>query len=90
MRLSHRGDSSLLTGADVRPCRVLEAKQVFGDNDEAHPSVKYLFHTAGEYYVGGKIEAINRLQHYDFLELRCECDAGLGLGRSPWPATRCG
>lgn len=50
---------------------MLEAKEVFGSDDEAHPAIKYLFRTAGEYYVGGKIEAINRLQHYDFVDLRC-------------------
>lgn len=54
------------------PKRVLEAKEVFGADDEAHPAVKYLYHTAGEYYVGGKLEAVNRLQHYDFVDLRCE------------------
>jgi len=43
---------------------------VFG-GDEEHPAIKYLFHTAGEYYVGGKIEAIDRLMHYDYVALRC-------------------
>lgn len=51
--------------------RALEAKEVFGSDDEAHPAIKYLFRTAGDYYVGGKVEAINRLQHYDFVDLRC-------------------
>ncbi|TGJ81587.1 hypothetical protein E0Z10_g7183 [Xylaria hypoxylon] len=62
---------AILTVDDVyKPDKVLEAKEVFGSDDEAHPAVKYLFRTAGEYYVGGKIEAINRLQHYDFVDLR--------------------
>ncbi|KAF2969031.1 hypothetical protein GQX73_g4558 [Xylaria multiplex] len=62
---------AILTIDDVyKPDKVLEAKEVFGSDDEAHPAVKYLFRTAGEYYVGGKIEAINRLQHYDFVDLR--------------------
>ena len=52
--------------------RVLEAKEVFGSDDEAHPAVKYLFRTAAEFYVGGKVEAVNRLQHYDFVDLRCK------------------
>jgi ATP sulfurylase len=51
--------------------RALEAQEVFGGDDE-HPAVRYLFDTAKEYYVGGKLEAVNRLQHYDFLDLRCE------------------
>lgn len=52
--------------------RVLEAKEVFGSDDEAHPAVKYLFRTAADFYVGGKVEAVNRLQHYDFVDLRCK------------------
>ncbi|KAI1278860.1 putative sulfate adenylyltransferase [Xylaria sp. FL0933] len=62
---------AILTIEDIyKPDKVLEAKEVFGSDDEAHPAVKYLFRTAGDYYVGGKIEAINRLQHYDFVDLR--------------------
>ena len=51
--------------------RTVEAKEVFG-GDEEHPAVQYLFNTAKEFYVGGKLEAINRLQHYDFVDLRCK------------------
>ncbi|KAI1203512.1 putative sulfate adenylyltransferase [Nemania serpens] len=62
---------AILTVDDIyKPDKVLEAKEVFGSDDEAHPAIKYLFRTAGEYYVGGKVEAINRLQHYDFVDLR--------------------
>ncbi|KAI1080473.1 putative sulfate adenylyltransferase [Whalleya microplaca] len=62
---------AILTVDDIyKPDKVLEAKEVFGSDDEAHPAVKYLFRTAAEYYVGGKLEAINRLQHYDFVDLR--------------------
>lgn len=49
----------------------MEAKEVFG-GDEEHPAVRYLFNTAKDFYVGGKLEAVNRLQHYDFVELRCK------------------
>jgi hypothetical protein len=52
-------------------CRKKEAKEVFG-GDEEHPAVKYLFNTAREYYIGGKLDAINRLEHYDYVALRCE------------------
>lgn len=51
--------------------RTKEAKEVFG-GDAEHPAVKYLFETAQEFYVGGKIEAINRLEHYDYVALRCK------------------
>lgn len=50
---------------------------MFG-GDEEHPAVQYLFKTAGEFYVGGKLEAINRLQHYDFVDLRCKWHPDLG------------
>ncbi|KAI2639423.1 putative sulfate adenylyltransferase [Xylaria nigripes] len=62
---------AIITIDDIyKPDKGLEAREVFGSEDEAHPAVKYLFRTAGEFYVGGKIEAINRLQHYDFVDLR--------------------
>lgn len=51
--------------------RVKEAKEVFG-GDEEHPAIKYLYNTAKEYYVGGKIDAIDRLMHYDYVDLRCK------------------
>ncbi|KAI1330043.1 putative sulfate adenylyltransferase [Xylariaceae sp. FL0255] len=62
---------AILTVDDIyKPDKVKEAREVFGDDDEAHPAVKYLHKIAGEFYVGGKVEAINRLQHYDFVDLR--------------------
>ncbi|OTA95447.1 hypothetical protein M434DRAFT_69514 [Hypoxylon sp. CO27-5] len=62
---------AILTVDDIyKPDKVLEAKEVFGSDDEAHPAVKYLFRTAADFYVGGKVEAVNRLQHYDFVDLR--------------------
>ena len=63
---------AILTVDDVyRPDKALEAKEVFGGDPE-HPAVKYLYETADEFYVGGKLEAVNRLQHYDFVDLRCK------------------
>lgn len=51
--------------------RAKEAKEVFG-GDADHPAVKYLYNTAKEFYVGGKLDAINRLEHYDYVALRCK------------------
>ncbi len=34
--------------------------------------MKYLYNTAGEFYVGGKLDAVNRLEHYDYVALRCK------------------
>jgi sulfate adenylyltransferase len=62
---------AILTVDDIyKPDKHREAKEVFGDDDEAHPAVKYLHHTAGEYYIGGKLDAIDRLMHYDYVGLR--------------------
>ena len=52
--------------------RALEAREVFGSEDDTHPGIHFLFHTAKEFYVGGKLEALSRLEHYDFLDLRCK------------------
>lgn len=49
-----------------------EAQLVLGGDDE-HPAIRYLFSTAKEFYIGGKIDAINRLSHYDYVGLRCRC-----------------
>lgn len=51
--------------------RVKEAKLVFG-GDLEHPAVKFLNNTVHEYYIGGKLDAINRLEHYDYVALRCK------------------
>uniref|UniRef100_A0A060T6D9 Sulfate adenylyltransferase n=1 Tax=Blastobotrys adeninivorans TaxID=409370 RepID=A0A060T6D9_BLAAD len=67
-----RDDSALaiLTVEDVyKPDKQREADKVFrGDPD--HPANKFLFNTVKEYYVGGKLQAINRLNHYDYTDLR--------------------
>ncbi|KAJ4865134.1 ATP-sulfurylase domain-containing protein [Trichoderma breve] len=62
---------AILTVEDVyKPDKVQEAKLVFGSDDDTHPGVKHLFSVAQDFYVGGKLEAISRLEHYDFLDLR--------------------
>ncbi|KAF2747447.1 bifunctional sulfate adenylyltransferase subunit 1/adenylylsulfate kinase protein-like protein [Sporormia fimetaria CBS 119925] len=61
---------AIITVEDVyQPDKQKEAKEVFGGDPE-HPAVKYLFNQAHDYYVGGKIEAIDRLMHYDYVALR--------------------
>lgn len=59
--------------------RVNESIKVFGSDDDTHPGVKYLLSTAKQFYVGGKVEAIQRLEHYDFLDLRCESAIAMKL-----------
>lgn len=61
---------AILTVDDVyKPDKALEAKEVFGGDPE-HPAIKYLMNQTKEYYVGGKVEAVNRLNHYDYVALR--------------------
>lgn len=31
----------------------------------------YLNNSVQEFYIGGKIEAVNKLNHYDYVALRC-------------------
>ncbi|KAK9455918.1 hypothetical protein V1511DRAFT_458829 [Dipodascopsis uninucleata] len=67
-----RDDSPLaiITVDDVyKPNKDIEAVKVFRGDPE-HPAVKYLFNTVKEYYVGGKVQAINRPNHYDYVGLR--------------------
>ncbi|KAK3114403.1 Sulfate adenylyltransferase [Teratosphaeriaceae sp. CCFEE 6253] len=60
----------IMTVEDVyKPDKKNEAEKVFG-GDPDHPAVKFLFNQTGDYYVGGKIEAIDRLMHYDYVALR--------------------
>lgn len=54
-------------------------RSVFGENDQAHPAVWYLFNKAGDYYVGGTVEGIQLPPHYDFVELRSTADPYLLL-----------
>jgi sulfate adenylyltransferase len=55
-----------------RPDRVKEAVNVMGADDPAHPSVTYLRTRVKEFYVGGKISAIQLPVHFDYVPLRCQ------------------
>ena len=55
-----------------RPDQVKEAIEVFGADDPAHPSVAYLRNKVKEYYVGGKVQAIQPPTHFDYVALRCK------------------
>ncbi len=60
-----------LTVSDIwTPYKQREAEGVFGTASAEHPAVDYLFNTAGDVYVGGQVEAIQRPVHYDFRALR--------------------
>jgi len=52
------------------PDKAEEARQVFGTEDELHPGVNYLMHTAHPVYLGGKLKGVEQPNHYDFKLLR--------------------
>ncbi|KAF1934304.1 sulfate adenylyltransferase [Didymella exigua CBS 183.55] len=61
---------AILSVDDVyQPDKAEEANKVFG-GDAEHPAVKYLNESVQAFYVGGKLEAIDRLEHYDYVGLR--------------------
>ena len=47
-----------------------EAELLFDCDDPKHPGVYRLLNETGDYYIGGKLEALNLPVHYDFLQLR--------------------
>jgi sulfate adenylyltransferase len=62
--------ATLKVGSIYRPDKALEAKSVFGTNDEAHPGVSYLMRRSGDVYLGGKLRGVEAPSHYDFKHLR--------------------
>ncbi|EEB08327.1 sulfate adenylyltransferase [Schizosaccharomyces japonicus yFS275] len=52
------------------PDKAVEAEKVFGANDRAHPAVAYLFEQAGDVYVGGPLQALAPIRHFDFVAYR--------------------
>jgi sulfate adenylyltransferase len=64
---------AILTVDDVyQPNKTKEAVNVYGADDRAHPAVKYLHDIAKDFYVGGKLEAIQSPSHYDYVSNRCK------------------
>ena len=47
-----------------------ECMSVYGTTDNTHPGVDYLLNHSNPIYVGGKIRAISKLNHYDYREIR--------------------
>ena len=47
-----------------------EAQMVLRTTDDSHPAVNYLFHQAGDVYIGGSLEGVRLPQHFDFNDLR--------------------
>ena len=64
---------AIITVEDIyQPDKVKEAINVFGADDPAHPAVEYLRNKVNDYYVGGKLQAIQPPTHFDYVALRCK------------------
>ncbi|KAJ1863694.1 Sulfate adenylyltransferase [Coemansia sp. RSA 2703] len=62
---------AILTVADLYTVdRAVEAEKVYGANDQAHPAVHYLYHNTRDTLVGGRVQAVNAPQHYDYVAIR--------------------
>ena len=80
--LDPRDDQALaiLTIEDIYTFdKVKEAIKVFGADDSAHPAVAYLHRRVNQFYVGGKVQAIQLPIHSDYVALRCTGVPPLGF-----------
>ena len=53
-----------------RPDREAEAQAVFGTTNPEHPGVAHLVDRTDPVYVGGRLEGLQPVSHYDYKELR--------------------
>jgi len=53
-----------------QPDRMAEAEAVYGTTNREHPGVFFLLERMNPWYAGGKIEALQLPEHYDFRPLR--------------------
>lgn len=62
---------SLFTISSIyKPSKKTEAKFVYGTTDQTHFGVNQLMEYTGNFYLGGRVEGINNIDHYDFTEIR--------------------
>lgn len=76
-KITHADALVLIPDDDIR---AKEAKNVHGGDGE-HPATKYLYESMEDNYIGGKLEAIDRLMHYDYVALRCTQTQSLQISR---------
>ena len=53
-----------------QPDRGAEAELVYGTSKRSHPGVGYVMDRTNDWYVGGRLEGLQRPMHYDFVNLR--------------------
>ena len=62
--------SKMVVESRWEPNLAKEAKLVYKTEDDHHPAIKYLYHTSGKVYLGGKIEKLKMPIHYDYRQYR--------------------
>ena len=53
-----------------QPNRATEAEAVFGSANPEHPGVQHLLERTKPFYVGGRLEGLQQVSHYDYRQLR--------------------
>ena len=53
-----------------QPNRATEAEAVFGSANPEHPGVSHLLERTKPFYVGGRLEGLQQVPHYDYRQLR--------------------
>ncbi len=53
-----------------QPNKKNEALKVYNTDSLEHPGVNYLFNQTNDWYIGGRIRAIQKPKHYDYMKLR--------------------
>ena len=62
---------AILNISDIwTPDKQVEARQVFGTHDDAHPAVDQLLNHSGPVYLGGSLKGLQAPTHYDCKHLR--------------------
>jgi sulfate adenylyltransferase len=68
---SYNEPYALLTITSIyRPDKIKEAKKVYGTTDTHHFGVQKIFNGSGTSYIGGTVEGIKNIRHYDFTDYR--------------------
>lgn len=68
--LSEKPVATLLVESIYKPDKKREAHMVYGTESKDHFGVKYLFEKTNDYCLGGKVEKVGTIEHYDYKNLR--------------------
>lgn len=68
--ISEKPVAILLIESIYKPDKKKEAEAIYGTQDKDHFGVKYLFDKTNDYYLGGQVTKISKIEHYDYKNLR--------------------